>query len=581
MRSLFVSHLHGLVMVSSIAGLLALGCGQASSGLITTAATERLYQDEATIEAKTDPAFTTYWGDQAEEVWWTGMKPIVRTGRFTDADGRRLVVTTIRAGHICNYMGCPVRIQTEYGERLLDRAYACDLTEDHHVSADGRSFIACDVKFAIPKRGADLRQAPKGNSAPPAPISESPPKQPLYSLERVIPNRSDPAFVAYWKDKADDILWDAKPAFHHTISVGHFTDARDRKLTVTTIYTMAECGIQICPFRIYTASGELLLEAMGCNAKEFHRISSDRRYIITCGEAFLIPEKAAVVEVVAAKPMPVRVPLPKLQAISYDSGAELESRKDYVLTEYWSDRIGQIDWTAPVARRGSLHNASLPSADGRLLYLTMMQTVGCGAQCPLRVFTAQHRKIMDVLVCSDRAQHGVSIDRRSFVACGESFAIPQVDDRSAIIENASPGSDPEAAVEVVRRERMRSANAPKPVLVDSAYHNRSEMLVSEWKDATVEITYNRPRSGLPVAQGTLLFRGSRDGARYSGTAYTFKAGCPPAPYAVTGIKDRKGNSIVLTGAAPRRDPYSCGVIGATASSGHSKLVFDTSFYGDE
>jgi hypothetical protein len=188
---------------------------------------------------------------------------------------------------------------------------------------------------------------------------------------------------------------------------------------------------------------------------------------------------------------------------------------------------------------------------------------------------------MDILVCSDRSQHSVSVDHRSFVACGKSFYIPQVDDRTAIMENASPDSDPAAAVEVVHRERMQPANAPEPVLVDSAFHNKSEMLVREWKDATVEITYNHPRPGLPVAQGTLLFRGRRDGARYSGTAYTFKAGCPPAPYAVVGVKDRKGDSIVLTGAAPRRDPYSCGVIGVTARSGHSKLVFDTSFYGDE
>jgi hypothetical protein len=106
------------------------------------------------------------------------------------------------------------------------------------------------------------------------------------------------------------------------------------------------------------------------------------------------------------------------------------------------------------------------------------------------------------------------------------------------------------------------------------------MLISEWKDGAVEITYDHPRLGLPVAAGTILFRGARDGARYSGTAYTFKAGCSPAPYAVTGMKDQK-EMIIMTGAAPRRDLHSCDVIGESAQIAPAKLVFDTKFYGDE
>jgi hypothetical protein len=188
---------------------------------------------------------------------------------------------------------------------------------------------------------------------------------------------------------------------------------------------------------------------------------------------------------------------------------------------------------------------------------------------------------MDIIACSDRKQHGVSLDHRFFIACGDSFPIPQVDDRTAIMENAPLDSNAEAYVEVVHRQQAKPANAPEPTRVDSAYHNNSEMLVSEWKDGSLEITYNHPRSGLPVAQGTLLFRGVRDGARYSGIAYTFKAGCPPAPYAVTGVKDPKKELIVMTGNAPRRDPISCDVIGESAQSGSAKLVFDTRFRGDE
>jgi hypothetical protein len=50
---------------------------------------------------------------------------------------------------------------------------------------------------------------------------------------------------------------------------------------------------------------------------------------------------------------------------------------------------------------------------------------------------------------------------------------------------------------------------------------------------------------------------------------------------VTGAKDQKKELILMTGAAPRRDSQSCGVIGESAQSGHAKLVFDMREYGDE
>jgi hypothetical protein len=283
-------------------------------------------------------------------------------------------------------------------------------------------------------------------------------------------------------------------------------------------------------------------------------------------------------------PGPAQTSQAGVEKIPYDSGTELDGPKTYVFREYWSDKVDQINWKEPISKRGMVYNGSLPSADRRNLFLTTLQSwsgAACDSRCIVRVFTAQHKKIMDIIACSDRTQHGVSVDHRSFIACGESFPIPQVDDRTAIRENAPFDSNAEAYVEVVRRDRQKPANAPEPIHVDSAYHNNSEMLVSEWKDSAVEITYNHPRPGLPVAQGTLLFRGIRDGARYSGTAYTFKAGCPPAPYAVKGIKNQKTEMIVMTGTAPRRDPYSCGVIGESAQSGHARLVFDTRDYGDE
>jgi hypothetical protein len=78
---------------------------------------------------------------------------------------------------------------------------------------------------------------------------------------------------------------------------------------------------------------------------------------------------------------------------------------------------------------------------------------------------------------------------------------------------------------------------------------------------------------LPVVEGTIVFKGTRDGhGNYFGTAYTFKKGCDAAPYPVAG-KDT-GGVIVLTGAAPHRDPHSCAIIGDTQYGKNSRLAFE-------
>jgi len=108
------------------------------------------------------------------------------------------------------------------------------------------------------------------------------------------------------------------------------------------------------------------------------------------------------------------------------------------------------------------------------------------------------------------------------------------------------------------------------------FHNGSRFLIT--KDTVtktrgaVEIRYETPRAGLPVKEGQILFSGTTDyRGSYKGTAFTFKAGCEPAGYAVTGAD--AGPGIILTGLAPRRDPNGCAVIGSS-NSRHSRLVFE-------
>lgn len=109
-----------------------------------------------------------------------------------------------------------------------------------------------------------------------------------------------------------------------------------------------------------------------------------------------------------------------------------------------------------------------------------------------------------------------------------------------------------------------------------AVHNDSMMEIFTDGAGHIRIVYQQPRPGLSVTPGTVLFEGritrgtKTEPLGVEGLAYTFKTGCPAAPYKVTG--GLKGDDLVLTGAAPRRDPGGCAVTGY-ATSGHSRLVF--------
>jgi hypothetical protein len=106
-----------------------------------------------------------------------------------------------------------------------------------------------------------------------------------------------------------------------------------------------------------------------------------------------------------------------------------------------------------------------------------------------------------------------------------------------------------------------------------------------------EIRYERPKPTIAgtVAPGTVLFRGtfsdidSDQTKGYAkgivkGTAYTFKKGCPPAPYEVEGTYE--SNVIRLSGKAPKRDKNSCLILGTTNSSPHTVLKFEEAPFGD-
>ncbi len=106
-----------------------------------------------------------------------------------------------------------------------------------------------------------------------------------------------------------------------------------------------------------------------------------------------------------------------------------------------------------------------------------------------------------------------------------------------------------------------------------ADHNGSLVTVSP---SLGIIAYVHPRLGMDrlVGTGTVLFRGRITDEGVVGTAYTFKRGCAPAPYAVSGFGHAgSGGGFVLTGHPPIRAPHSCAVVGY-GDNGNSVLHFE-------
>ncbi|MDE1991159.1 MAG: hypothetical protein KGI75_01585 [Rhizobiaceae bacterium] len=121
-------------------------------------------------------------------------------------------------------------------------------------------------------------------------------------------------------------------------------------------------------------------------------------------------------------------------------------------------------------------------------------------------------------------------------------------------------------------------------------HNGSAVLL---EPVAGTISYIRPKPSIAgtVQTGTVLFRGApfHNKGRLTGTAYLFKRGCAPAPYHVEGGYNSAARAYVLSGNAPIRDRNSCNILGYTASSPNTRLVFketenandDVDEYSDE
>lgn len=112
-----------------------------------------------------------------------------------------------------------------------------------------------------------------------------------------------------------------------------------------------------------------------------------------------------------------------------------------------------------------------------------------------------------------------------------------------------------------------------PALPADFDHNGSRMEIDYRRGA---ITYRDVKPSLRgfVKPGFVAFAGKIEmGGAVTGTAYTFRKNCEPAPYPVTGRYEASLPGYILTGAAPIREKGSCRISGYSVESGNARLEF--------
>ena len=108
-----------------------------------------------------------------------------------------------------------------------------------------------------------------------------------------------------------------------------------------------------------------------------------------------------------------------------------------------------------------------------------------------------------------------------------------------------------------------------PAYAESYWDHNGSVVQLNSDGTSREIIYLQPRAGLPVAQGTVIFRGTAAGTHYTGTAYAFSSRCGAIGFEVSGRVIAGQKRIVLSGRAPARLDAGCSV----TSSKDEVLVF--------
>jgi hypothetical protein len=135
--------------------------------------------------------------------------------------------------------------------------------------------------------------------------------------------------------------------------------------------------------------------------------------------------------------------------------------------------------------------------------------------------------------------------------------LPSVEQRhlGQLVPRRNLQSGIQTAEQALTAAGLQSALAVAAVAESSWLHNGS--IVQLHGDGVERVfEYLQPRRGLQtigVGKGTMLFKGRQNGLRLSGTAYLFSATCGAVGYRVEGALSQDGQTIELSGSAPKRN----------------------------
>jgi hypothetical protein len=103
-----------------------------------------LEYDEFTVA---HPDAAAYWTDYLPKLFPDAAPATIHVASMPTAGGGSYTVTVLMAGGWCGMNDCPTRIFED--GRIIADFMACNLLEEHSISADGQSFYACGVSFDV------------------------------------------------------------------------------------------------------------------------------------------------------------------------------------------------------------------------------------------------------------------------------------------------------------------------------------------------------------------------------------------------------------------------------------------------
>ncbi len=116
--------------------------------------------------------------------------------------------------------------------------------------------------------------------------------------------------------------------------------------------------------------------------------------------------------------------------------------------------------------------------------------------------------------------------------------------------------------------------AAPPALAEDLFDHNGSIMAVDYASGTIAYKVVKASISKTIAPGAIVFSGSIEKGKFAqGTAYTFRRGCPVAPYAVSGRYDPSLPGFVLTGAAPHRGKTGCAVIRYETDNPNARLVF--------